>query len=233
MKFGVVVFPGSNGDVDCYHMVKHVLGHDVSYVWYQDTDLSGLDCVLLPGGFSYGDYLRAGAIARFSPIMSSVEEFANAGGLVMGLCNGFQVLTESGLLPGALLRNDSLQFRCQWVDVRVEDGETKFTNNCRKGQVLHLPIAHGDGNYFADPETLERLERNGQVLVRYCNPAGETTRESNPNGSLNNIAGIRNEAGNVFGLMPHPERAGEKLTGGDDGLYIFRSILMSLGVPVA
>ncbi len=227
MKFGVVVFPGSNGDVDCYHMVKHVLGHDARYVWYQDTDLSGLDCVLLPGGFSYGDYLRAGAIARFSPTMSSVEQFANAGGLVMGLCNGFQVLTEAGLLPGALLRNDSLQFRCQWVDVRVEDNETKFTNLCRKGQVLHLPIAHGDGNYFADPDTLARLERNGQVLLRYCNPAGETTGEANPNGSLHNIAGIRNEAGNVFGLMPHPERAGEKITGGDDGLYIFQSILES------
>lgn len=227
MKFGVVVFPGSNGDVDCYHMVKHVLAHDARYVWYQDTDLSGLDCVLLPGGFSYGDYLRAGAIARFSPIMSSVEQFANAGGLVMGLCNGFQVLTEAGLLPGALLRNDSLQFRCQWVDVRVEDNETKFTNLCRKGQVLHLPIAHGDGNYFADPDTLARLERNGQVLLRYCNPAGETTGEANPNGSLHNIAGIRNEAGNVFGLMPHPERAGEKITGGDDGLYIFQSILES------
>jgi phosphoribosylformylglycinamidine synthase subunit PurQ / glutaminase len=230
MRFGVIVFPGTNGDVDCYHLIKHVLEQDVDYIWYKDTDLSKYDCVILPGGFSYGDYLRAGAIARFSPVMASLDDYAANGGLVLGICNGFQILTEAGLLPGALLRNCSLQFRCQWTDVRVEDGSTKFTNQCRTGQVLHLPIAHGEGNYFADPETLAKIEANGQVIVRYCLPSGELTPDCNPNGSLNNIAGIRNEAGNIFGLMPHPERAGEKLICGDDGLYIFRSILNSMGL---
>ncbi len=225
MKFGVVVFPGSNCDYDCYHVLKHVLNQDTTFVWHKDTDVSSYDCIVLPGGFSYGDYLRTGAIAAFSPIMDSVKRHADKGKLVIGICNGFQILTESGLLPGALLRNQSLQFICRFVDLTVENTDTPFTRalsvgvTCRVAPTLRLPIAHGEGNYFADDETLKKLEQNRQVLVRY---------KENPNGSLNDIAGICNEKRNVFGLMPHPERASERELGSTDGLKIFESILASL-----
>ena len=225
MRFAVVVFPGTWSDGDCYHVVRNVLGQEARYVWHRETDLSGYDCVILPGGFSYGDYLRPGAIARFSPVMGAVERFAQAGGLVIGICNGFQVLCEARLLPGVLLPNDHLQFRCQWVHLRVENADTPFTGGCRPGQILRIPISHGEGNYYADPHTLARLEETGRVVFRYCDPGGAVTEGSNPNGSLNNIAGICNEAGNVLGMMPHPERCCEGLMGGTDGLYIFRSML--------
>ena len=217
MKYGIVVFPGTWSDADCYHALGPVLGRDVEIVWHKDTDLHGSDCVVLPGGFSYGDYLRAGALARFSPIMSSVERFAADGGPVFGICNGFQILCEAGLLPGALLSNSHLQYRCQWVYLRVENADTPFTSKCRKGQVLRIPISHYDGCYYADEETLAGLESNGQVVFRYCTPEGEVTPEANPNGALHNIAGIMNKKGNVLGMMPHPERACELLLGGTDG----------------
>lgn len=228
MRFGVVVFPGTWSDVDCYHVLDEVLGQEVSYVWHKETDLSSYDCVVLPGGFSYGDYLRCGAIARFSPVMESVVDFAGRGGVVVGICNGFQVLCESGLLPGALLRNDSLEFRCQWVNLRVDNTETSFTRNCESRQRLRVPISHGEGRYYADELTLGALEEEGRVLFRYCSDSGEVTRESNPNGSLNGIAGIANQEGNVLGMMPHPERCCEPVLGGTDGLYIFESIVTSL-----
>ena len=228
MRFGVVVFPGTWSDVDCYHVLDEVLGQEVSYVWHKETDLSSYDCVVLPGGFSYGDYLRCGAIARFSPVMESVVDFAGRGGVVVGICNGFQVLCESGLLPGALLRNDSLEFRCQWVNLRVDNTETSFTRNCESRQRLRVPISHGEGRYYADESTLGALEEEGRVLFRYCSDSGEVTRESNPNGSLNGIAGIANQEGNVLGMMPHPERCCEPVLGGTDGLYIFESIVTSL-----
>ncbi len=217
MKYGIVVFPGTWSDADCYHALGPVLGRDVEIVWHKDTDLHGSDCVVPPGGFSYGDYLRAGALARFSPIMSSVERFAADGGPVFGICNGFQILCEAGLLPGALLSNSHLQYRCQWVYLRVENADTPFTSKCRKGQVLRIPISHYDGCYYADEETLAGLESNGQVVFRYCTPEGEVTPEANPNGALHNIAGIMNKKGNVLGMMPHPERACELLLGGTDG----------------
>jgi phosphoribosylformylglycinamidine synthase I len=197
----------------------------VEYVWHKDTDLSGYDCIVLPGGFSYGDYLRCGALARFSPVMRSVEKFAAEGGLVIGICNGFQVLCEAGLLPGVLMRNDHLQFRCQWTNLRVESSASPFTNAAAEGQVLRVPISHGEGNYFADPETIAMLERDDRVLFRYCSDDGEITEAANPNGSLNNIAGITNEGRNVMGMMPHPERCCESLVGGVDGLAIFESLL--------
>lgn len=225
MKFGVITFPGTNCDADTYHVIDEVLGQPVENVWHQETSLDRFDCLILPGGFSYGDYLRAGAIARFSPVMQAVERFANEGGLVLGICNGFQILTEAGLLPGALLRNDVLQFRCEWVDLRVENADTPFTNACRSGQIIRMPIAHGEGRYFADPDTLRRVEDNRQVLLRYCSPDGELVDEYNPNGSLNFIGGVCNERRNVFGLMPHPERCSEPALGGTDGLYVFRSII--------
>jgi phosphoribosylformylglycinamidine synthase len=228
MKFGVVVFPGTWSDGDCYHAVKNVLGEEAKYLWHKETDLSGYDCIILPGGFSYGDYLRCGAVARFSPIMESVEGFAERGGLVIGICNGFQVLCEAGLLPGVLMRNVSLQFRCQWTDLKVENTRTPFTLDCEPGQVLHIPISHGEGNYHADEATLNELEANGQVVFRYCAPKGEVTAEANPNGSARNIAGIVNRRGNVLGMMPHPERSVEALMGSEDGLYIFRSMVQSL-----
>ena len=228
MRFGVVVFPGTWSDVDCYHVLDEVLGQEVSYVWHKETDLSSYDCVVLPGGFSYGDYLRCGAIARFSPVMESVVEFAGRGGVVIGICNGFQVLCESGLLPGALLRNESLEFRCQWVNLRVDNTETTFTRNCESGQRLRVPISHGEGRYYADEATLQALEEDGRVLFRYCDNDGTVTLESNPNGSLNGIAGIANREGNVLGMMPHPERCCEPVLGGTDGLYIFESIVDSL-----
>ncbi len=223
MKFGVVVFPGSNCDADCYHAVKD-LGHPAEYIWHKDTDLKASECIILPGGFSYGDYLRTGAIARFSPIMDKVIEFANKGGLVIGICNGFQILLECGLLPGAMLRNNVLQFRCQDSFLRLENAGTPFTNLLQEGQVIRVPIAHGEGNYYIDDQGLKELEEKGQVVFRYSTPEGEITAEANPNGSLNNIAGISNEQGNVLGMMPHPERCADELLGGTDGKLIFQSI---------
>jgi phosphoribosylformylglycinamidine synthase I len=228
MRFGIVVFPGTNCDRDCWHVVKAVLNCDVDFVWHQERDVSRFDCIILPGGFSYGDYLRVGAIARFSPFMESVRDFAEKGGLVIGICNGFQILVEAGLLPGALVRNKTIHFICKFVNLRVENADTPFTNQCEFGQVLRIPIAHNDGRYFCDKETLRRLERNGQIVFRYCTPDGEVTEEANPNGSVGNIAGIVNEKGNVLGMMPHPERASERLLGSEDGLFIWRSILSAV-----
>lgn len=225
MRFGVVVFPGSNCDVDAYHAVRDVLDQEVDYVWHGASDLSRYDCLILPGGFSYGDYLRPGAIARFSPVMSALAEFAERGGLVIGICNGFQILTEAGLVPGALRRNNDLVFHCEPVHIRVENAATPFTRACGEARVLQIPIAHGDGNYYADPGTLAVMEARGQVVFRYCNAYGEITPEANPNGSVSNIAGVCNERGNVLGMMPHPERAVEEILGSADGLCIFRSML--------
>ena len=228
MKFAVVVFPGSNCDHDAYHAAKHVLGEDAALVWHKDTSLGGADAVILPGGFAHGDYLRTGAIARFSPIMAEVQKFAAAGGPVLGICNGFQVLLEAGLLPGAMLRNDVLQFRCEHVHVRVEQTDTPFTAACAPGQVLRIPIAHGEGNYYAESEVIDRLEKNRQVIFRYATAAGEVTKASNPNGSVNNIAGLCSEQRNVVGLMPHPERACELAVGSADGLVLFESVVKAL-----
>ena len=225
MKFGVLVFPGSNCDHDCYHAFKHVLGQQTDFVWHKESDVSKYDCLVVPGGFSYGDYLRTGAIARFSPVMDAVRKHADRGKLVLGICNGFQILTESGLLPGALMRNESLKFVCRHVDLRVENVDTPFTRRAKKGDVLRIPIAHGEGNYYADEATLDSLEKKGQVLVRYSGPSGDVSTEFNPNGSRNNIAGICNEKRNVFGLMPHPERAAEAALGSVDGLKILKSIV--------
>jgi phosphoribosylformylglycinamidine synthase subunit PurQ / glutaminase len=228
MKFAVVVFPGSNCDHDAYHAAKDVLGHDAEFVWHKDADLRGAGVVILPGGFSHGDYLRTGAIARFSPIMATVKSFAAAGGPVLGICNGFQILLEAGLLPGAMLRNRGLKFRCEHVHVRVEQTDTPFTWACRPQQVLRLPIAHGEGNYFTTPEELERLEQNRQIVFRYVDASGAATDEANPNGSLASIAGICNETRNVVGLMPHPERACELSIGSADGLVMFESVVAAL-----
>ena len=228
MRFGVSVFPGTWSDVDCYSVINDVLGYEVDYVWHKETDIDKYDCIVIPGGFSYGDYLRCGSIASLSPIMNSIKDFALHGGLVLGICNGFQILCESGLLPGALIRNSHLQFRCQWVNLRVENEDSVFTRNGSKGQVVEIPISHGEGNYYADPETLERLENNDQVLFRYCDQKGYVTPESNPNGSVSNIAGIVNETGNVLGMMPHPERCCDELIGGVDGKFIFESIISSI-----
>ena len=227
MRFGIVVFPGTWSDGDCYHSLKDVLHHDVEYLWHKHyPNLSPLfDCVILPGGFSYGDYLRAGAVARLSPIMPAIEEFAAQGGLVIGICNGFQILCEAGLLPGALMRNSHLRYRCQWTHVRVEGSRNSFMAACEPGQILRIPISHGEGNYFADQPTLRQLEERGQVVFRYSTPDGEITADVNPNGSTNNIAGIVNRSGNVLGMMPHPERCCEELLGGTDGRLIFESIL--------
>jgi phosphoribosylformylglycinamidine synthase I len=228
MKFAVVVFPGSNCDQDAHHAVSAVLGQPAEYIWHKDTDLKGADVVILPGGFAHGDYLRTGAMARFSPIMAAVREFAARGGPVLGICNGFQVLLEAGLLPGAMLRNRGLKFRCEHVHIRVEQTDTPFTFGCRNGQVLRIPIAHGEGNYFAEPDVIARLEGNRQVIFRYTNAAGEVTDESNPNGSAAAIAGLCNEARNVVGLMPHPERACELALGSGDGLVVFESVVSAL-----
>ena len=225
MKFAVIRFPGSNCDQDCLHALHTFEGASADYVWHKDASLAGFDAVVVPGGFSYGDYLRCGAIARFSPIMGAVKKFAAEGGTVIGVCNGFQILCESHLLPGALVRNRDLHFLCEHVHLRVENAETRFTRTLTKGAVLNVPIAHGEGCYFADDATIEKLEAENRVLVRYCNAQGEVTPESNPNGSRNNIAGICNEAGNVFGLMPHPERACDVLLGSTDGRAIFESLL--------
>jgi phosphoribosylformylglycinamidine synthase len=227
MRFGVVVFPGTNCDADTYGVLDRVFGASVTYVWHGESHLPSLDCVILPGGFAYGDYLRAGAIARFAPIMTDVARYADSGGLVLGICNGFQVLCEAGLLPGALLPNDCLQFRCEWSRVRVEANDLPFLADTRRGQVLRMPIAHGEGRYYADPATLERLAARNQIVLRYCDAAGQIDPSSNPNGSLEAIAGICNERRNVFGLMPHPERCSEPELGGADGGLIFRSLIRS------
>lgn len=225
MKFGVIVFPGSNCDYDAYMAIKTVIGHDVEFLWHQDVSLNGCDCLILPGGFSYGDYLRTGAIARFSNIMKKVIEFANNGGLVIGICNGFQILLESGLLPGAMLKNTSLRFICRFVHIRAENQNTPFSNQCQKGKALKIPIAHSDGNYFIPPDGLKELEKNNQIVFRYCDEKGNVTPQANPNGSLENIAGICNQGKNVLGMMPHPERASELILGSEDGKYIFQSIV--------
>ena len=228
MTFAVVVFPGSNCDHDAYHAAKHVLGQDARFVWHKETSLGDADVVILPGGFSHGDYLRTGAIARFSPIMAAVNEFAAAGRPVLGICNGFQILLECGLLPGAMLRNRDLKFHCEFVGVRVERTDTPFTVLCSPGQMLQLPIAHGEGNYYAPPDILAGLEAAGRVVFRYAAPDGALTDEANPNGSINNIAGICSEGRNVVGLMPHPERACESVVGSADGLVLFESVARSL-----
>jgi phosphoribosylformylglycinamidine synthase len=228
MKFGIVVFPGSNCDHDAYHATKHVLGQDAEFIWHKDTDLKSADALILPGGFSYGDYLRTGAIARFSPIMRAVQSFAASGGPVLGVCNGFQILLEAGLIPGAMLRNRSVKFLCQQVHLRVEQIDTPFTCAGRKGQVLQMPIAHGEGNYFAEADVIARLEANRQVVFRYTNAEGVITNEDNPNGSAASIAGLCNETRNVVGLMPHPERACESALGSADGLIVLESVVRSL-----
>ena len=228
MKFAIAVFPGSNCDHDAYHAVKHVLGQDAEFVWHKETSLRGADAVILPGGFSHGDYLRTGAIARFSPVMDAVRAFAEAGGPVLGICNGFQILLEAGLLPGAMLRNAGLKFRCEHVHLRVEQTDTPFTALCTPGQVLCVPIAHGEGNYVADPEVVEALEANRQVVFRYATTAGEVTDEANPNGSVHNIAGLCSAGRNIVGLMPHPERACESALGSKDGLLMFQSVVAAL-----
>jgi phosphoribosylformylglycinamidine synthase len=232
LNTGIVVFPGTWSDRDCGHAVADVLQQPIRYLDHRETDLRGLDLVVLPGGFSYGDYLRCGAIARFTPVMGAVREFADRGGLVLGICNGFQILQEARLLPGALLRNASCEFRCEWVYLRAEQSACAFSLDCRPGQVLRVPISHGEGNFFAEEPTLEALERDRRIVFRYCTVDGQVTAESNPNGSIGNIAGICNARGNVLGMMPHPERACEPLLGSEDGLTIFRSAIQALtGVP--
>jgi phosphoribosylformylglycinamidine synthase I len=224
MKFGVVVLPGSNCDHDALHVATSVLGADAEVLWHKDTDLKGADCVIVPGGFAYGDYLRAGALAKFAPIMEPIRRHAEKGGLVLGICNGFQVLTEVGLLPGALMRNQHLRFLSRDVFLRTEEIDTPFTNELQKGEIFRVPIAHGEGNYFADDATLDELERNGQVIFRYCDDEGRLTAEANPNGSARSIAGICNRGRNVLGMMPHPERCAESVLGNAAGLAVFKSI---------
>lgn len=232
MKFGVVTFPGSNCDYDSYAAIKFILGEEVEFLWHKSTDLLGADVVILPGGFSFGDYLRSGAIAKFSPIMEKVIEFASSGGIVIGICNGFQVLTECGLLPGALIRNNHLRFSCKFTNIRVENSSSRFTSACQKGEVLRLPIAHSEGNYYHFDGEIKALEDSGQILFRYCNESGEISGRSNPNGSINNIAGIINGPGNVLGMMPHPERAVESILGSVDGLKLFESVQTWFASPV-
>jgi len=224
MKFGVITFPGSNCDYDCYKAAQDVLKEDVLFLWHNDISLNKCDCIILPGGFSYGDYLRTGAIARFSAIMRKVKQFADSGGLVIGICNGFQILLESGLLPGAMLKNKTLRFICKYVYIRVENENTPFTNSCQKGQVLKIPIAHSDGNYYISQSGSKELKKQNQIVFRYCDPQGNLNSEFNPNGALDFIAGIKNKRGNVLGMMPHPERASEMVLGSEDGRYIFESI---------
>ena len=225
VRFGVVVFPGSNCDHDAYHAAKHVLGQDAQFIWHEEESVGDVDVVIVPGGFSYGDYLRSGAIARFSPIMQDVVRFAQNGGLVLGICNGFQILCEAGLLPGTLLRNESLRFVSKPTTLRVENADTPFTGAFRKGQVVTFPVAHGEGRYFADDDVLDRLDANDQILFRYSTPDGVISDDANPNGSVHNIGGIVNEDRNVCGLMPHPERCVEALIGGTDGRLIFESLI--------
>jgi phosphoribosylformylglycinamidine synthase len=228
MKFGVIVFPGSNCDHDAYHVISKHVGQPVSFIWHRETDLSDYDALIIPGGFSYGDYLRVGALASFSPVMSSVQEFARRGGLVLGICNGFQILCEAGLLPGALIRNRDLHFVCEHVRVRVENSATPFTNELTRGQILSLPVAHADGNYTCDDETLAELRREDRIIFRYCDAEGNITDEANPNGARDNIAGICNRERTVLGLMPHPERACEDLLGSSDGRGLFHSLAATL-----
>ena len=228
MKFAIVVFPGSNCDHDAHYAAEHVLGQQAELIWHKDTSLNGADAVVLPGGFAHGDYLRTGAIARFSPIMQEVKRFADGGGPVLGICNGFQVLLEAGLLPGAMLRNDSLHFRCEHVFVKVEQIDTPFTLACASSRLLRIPIAHGEGNYYAEPDVIARLEKNRQIVFRYVDASGAPVAAANPNGSLNNIAGICNEGRNVVGLMPHPERACELAVGSADGLVLFESVVKAV-----
>src|SRR5579871_2519688 len=228
MKFGVLVFPGSNCDHDTYNVISAVAGEPVTFLWHDSEDLQGVDAVLVLGGFAYGDYLRTGAIARFSPVMQSVKRFADGGGLVLGICNGFQILTEAGLLPGALLRNAGLKYICKQVHLRTETTDSVFTNKLRKGEVMQVPIGHMEGNYFCSPEELNRLEAEDRVAFRYATTSGEVTEEANPNGSLKNIAGILNEQRNVLGMMPHPDRSSEKLLGSADGWKIFASMIEAL-----
>ncbi len=225
MNIGVVVFPGSNCDDDCRHVFQDVLGQSVQMIWHKEMSLKGIDAIVLPGGFSYGDYLRTGAIARFSPVMNAVKQFAAEGGLVLGVCNGFQILLEAGLLPGAMLRNKSVHFICKDVCVRVENAATPFTSLCKPGQVLKIPVAHADGNYYTDSATLAGLQANAQVIFRYCTPDGKVTSEANLNGALDNIAGIRNAEGNVLGMMPHPERCAEEILGNEDGQFVLASMI--------
>ncbi len=227
MKFGIVVFPGSNCDHDVYHVAKHLLGQEASFLWHKETSLGGADCVVLPGGFAHGDYLRCGAMARFSPIMRAVAEFAERGGMVLGICNGFQILAEAGMLPGALLRNAGLQYICRDVFVRVERQDTPYTARLKPGTVLKMPIGHGEGCYYAPEEVLRGLEEKRQVVFRYCDAGGSVTAESNPNGSLRAIAGVCNERGNVLGLMPHPDRCAEEILGNAQGRKLFESIVHS------
>lgn len=230
MKFGVIQFPGSNCDQDAYYAVRDVLKQPVEYVWHKSTDVSGFDCIIIPGGFSYGDYLRTGAVARFSPVMNAVQEFVDNGGRVIGICNGFQILCEAHMLPGALIPNNTLRFRCKYVTVRVENNRSDFTNQCSNGQVLRIPIAHHGGQYYCEPETLKWLDEHDRVLLRYCDENGGLSDDANPNGSIAHIAGILNERGNVAGMMPHPERAVEDILGSSDGNYILKSIVESLMV---
>ena len=225
MRFAVLVFPGTWSDHDCHYVLRDILGQQSELVWHKERDLSRFDCVVIPGGFSYGDYLRCGAIARFSPVMEAVAGHARAGKPVIGICNGFQILCEAGLLPGVLMRNDSLQFRCTDVHLRVESTASPFTQLASRGDVLRIPISHGEGRYYADAATLDELEAGGRIAFRYCDPDGSVTPEANPNGSERNIAGVLNERGNVLGMMPHPERASEPLMGGSDGLVLWRSVI--------
>jgi phosphoribosylformylglycinamidine synthase I len=225
MKFGVIIFPGSNCDHDAYWTIQHVAKQPATFLWHETHDLENCDAVIVPGGFAYGDYLRTGAIAKFSPVMESVRKFAAGGGLVLGICNGFQILCESGLLPGALMRNVGLKYVCKPVQVRVENVVTPFTNTCTKGEVLTIPIGHMEGNYFCDPTTLEELRRDNRAVFRYASPAGEITPSANPNGSLENIAGICSPGGNVLGMMPHPERSAEPELGCTDGVKVFQSMV--------
>jgi phosphoribosylformylglycinamidine synthase I len=228
MKFSIVVFPGSNCDHDAYHAAKHVLGHEAEFVWHKETTLKGADVVVLPGGFSHGDYLRTGAIARFSPVMTAVSDFARSGGPVLGICNGFQILCEAGLLPGAMLRNRDLKFHCEHVYIKVEQTDTPFTALASTGQILRIPIAHGEGNYYAEPSVVAGLEAARRVIFRYCDARGQLTDAANPNGAVNGIAGICSERRNVVGLMPHPERACEPVLGSADGLVLFESVVTAL-----
>ena len=233
MKFGVIVFPGSNCDHDAYHVVSKHIGQPVDFIWHKETDLSGYDAILIPGGFSYGDYLRAGALASFSPVMNAVKDFAAEGKFVFGICNGFQILCETGLLPGALMRNADLHFVCRHVNIRTENTATPFTSELEPGSVLSIPIAHAEGNYVCDDETMNTLEENGQIVFRYCDESGELSSDANPNGALSNIAGICNLDRNVLGMMPHPERACEELLGSNDGRDIFRSLAKAVSMAGA
>ncbi len=232
MKFGVIVFPGSNCDHDAYHVVSKHVGQPVDFVWHKETNLEGYDAILIPGGFSFGDYLRAGALAKFSPVMRAVKEFAASGKFVFGVCNGFQILCEAGLLPGALIRNSGLHFVCNHINIRVENADSPFTSELESGEILSIPIAHAEGNYVCDDQTFAELEDNNQIIFRYCDETGEATNEANPNGSRSNIAGICNAEGNILGMMPHPERACEELLGSNDGRDIFRSLTNAIRARV-